>query len=241
MKEFKISSTSFEKPSEIKISPELEDVQRLMPMSEEDYQRLKESIQSYGKLREHLKGYQDKTGTFFLLSGWNRLKIASELEFKTIPCDIVEGLETPEERKQYAISENLDRRQLTTEQKRELVKFFLRLNPENSDREISKKVGVSHPTVSKIREDEISRGKIYHVDKKDSLGRKVGKKISRGEIPHVEKQTSKTSQNQNREVSKSSPTQTKQDRIKALKMEKKRLEKELDKVEKELKKLEAKK
>jgi hypothetical protein len=230
MNDFKISSTAYEKPSDIKISPELEEVQEMMPMSNEDYNRLKESIQTYGKLREHLKGYQDKkTGTLFLLSGWNRLKIASELNFESVPFDVVEGLENETERKKYAISENLDRRQLTTEQKRELVKYFLRLNPEKSDREISTKVGVSHPTVSKLREKEISRGKIYHVEKKDSLGRKVGEKPNKNPV--------KTPQNEPSKDSKSSPTQDKAERIKELKTEKKRLENLLKEVEQELKKL----
>lgn len=238
MKELKISSTSYEKPGDIEISPELKTVQIMMPMSDDDYARLKESIESYGKLRENLKGYQDqRTGTFFLLSGWNRLKIATELGWKTVPIDVVEGLENETERKQYAISENLDRRQLTTEQKRELTKYFLKLNPEKSNLEISKKVGVSDKTVNSARKELESRSEIPNVEKKDSLGRKVGKKISRGEIPHVEKSTPKTSQNQNREVSKPSPNLSKVDEIKALKSEKKRLEKELKEVDKKLKKL----
>lgn len=228
MKQFKPSSTSYEKPSDIQISPELKEVQSMMPMSQEDYQRLKASIEKDG-LRENLKGYQDKTGTFYLLSGWNRLEIAKELGWKTVPIDVIEGPESQEERKLYAISENLDRRHLTSEQKRELVRFYLRLNPEESDREVSKKTGVSHPTVSKLREEEISRGKIFHVEKKDSLGRKVGKK----KLP-------KTSQNQSSKTSRSSLVILPKERLKDLKNEKKRLEGELKRIEKEIKTLESK-
>lgn len=237
MKDFKISSTDYINPKEIKISPELEAVQVMMPMSDEDYQRLKESISTYGKLRENLKAYQDKKGTFFLLSGWNRLKIATELSWKTVPIDVVEGLESEVDRKQYAISENLDRRQLTTEQKRELIKFFLKMNPEKSNLEISRKIGVSDKTVSSARKELESRSEIPNVEKKDSLGRKVGEKISRSEIPNVEKFNPKTAQNRSDKVSKHSSTPSKAEKIKALKIEKKRLESELKQIEREIKKL----
>ena len=216
--------------SEVKISSELETVQKLMPISQEDYNRLKQSIERDGKIREPLKGYQDKVGNFFLLSGWTRLKIASELGFKTVPVDFIEGLDSKEKRESFAISENLDRRHLTTEQKRELVKYFLKLNPEKSDREISKQTGVSHPTISKIREDEISRGKIYHVEKKDSLGRKVGDKKS-------VKKTSQSSLKQSSKVSKGKVSNDSRTRIKELKAEIKTLETELGKKKKELAKL----
>lgn len=223
--------------SEIKISPELETVQKLMPISQEDYDRLKKSIERDGKIREPLKGYQDKVGNFFLLSGWTRLKIASELGFKVVPVDYIEGLDTKERRESFAISENLDRRHLTTEQKRELVKYFLKLNPEKSDREISKQTGVSHPTVSKIREEEISRGKIFHVEKTDSLGRKVGNKKTRSEIPNVKNNPSKTSQNQSSKVPKGKSTIDPKKRIRELVSEIKTLETELNKKRKELQKL----
>jgi len=78
--------------SEVKISSELETVQKLMPISQEDYNRLKQSIERDGKIREPLKGYQDKVGNFFLLSGWTRLKIASELGFKTVPVQGFDSL-----------------------------------------------------------------------------------------------------------------------------------------------------
>lgn len=216
--------------SEIKISPELETVQKLMPISQEDYDRLKQSIEEDGKIREPLKGYQDKVGNFFLLSGWTRLKIASELGFKTVPVDFIEGLDTKEKRESFAISENLDRRHFTTEQKRELTKYFLRLNPEKSDREISKQVGVDHKTVSKLREKEISRGEIPHVEKKDSLGRKVGDK-------RPSKKASKTSQNQSSKVPKGKSTIDPKKRIRELVSEIKTLETELNKKRKELQKL----
>ena len=231
MKDFKISSTAYEKPSDIKISPELEEVQEMMPMANEDYNRLKESIQTYGKLREHLKGYQDKkTGTLFLLSGWNRLKIASELNFESVPFDVVEGLENETERKKYAISENLDRRQLTTEQKRELVKYFLRLNPEKSNREISDKVGVDHKTVSTQREKLESTGEIPQLEKTTG---KDGKERPKNQL----KNSSNPSQNPPSKDSKPSKPPSKAERIKELKTEKKRLENLLKEVEQELKKL----
>lgn len=226
--------------SEIKISPELETVQKLMPISQEDYDRLKQSIERDGKIREPLKGYQDKVGTFFLLSGWTRLKIARELGFKTVPVDYIEGLDTKENRESFAISENLDRRHLTTEQKRELVKYFLKLNPEKSDRQLAKETGVSDKTVNKIRENLKSRSEIPNVDKADSLGRKVGDKKTRSEIPNVKNNPSKTSQNQSSKVPKGKSTIDPKIRIRELKSEIKTLETELKERRKELQKLEKK-
>ena len=226
--------------SEIKISPELETVQKLMPISQEDYDRLKQSIERDGKIREPLKGYQDKVGNFFLLSGWTRLKIAKELGFKIVPVDFIEGLDSKEKRESFAISENLDRRHLTTELKRELVKYFLKLNPEKSDREMSKKTGMSDKTINKIREDLESRSEIPNVGKRDSLGRKVGEKKARSEFPNVKNKPSKISQNQSSKVSKGKVSIDPKIRIKELKSEIKTLETELKGKKKELQKLEKK-
>lgn len=222
-----------ESVSEIKISPELETVQKLMPISQEDYNRLKQSIERDGKIREPLKGYQDKVGNFFLLSGWTRLKIASELGFKTVPVDFIEGLDTKEKRESFAISENLDRRHLTTEQKRELVKYFLKLNPEKSDREISKQTGVDHKTVSTNREILESTGEIPQFN--ETVG-KDGKSRPR----KTKKSPSKTSQNQSSKVSKGKVSIDPKIRIKELKSEIKTLETELKEKKKELQKLETK-
>jgi len=162
------------------IHPALQKVQSLMPTDKEDRDRLKASIEKNG-IRDPLKViYSEDDGEPYLISGWTRLKIASELGLQTVPILPVNPQEDPED---YAISENLDRRQLTLEQKRILAGYLLKKNPEKSDRQIAKESGISHPTVTKIREE--SRGKIYHVsqtqggkpsNKKDSLGRKVGEK-----------------------------------------------------------------
>jgi hypothetical protein len=61
----------------------------------------------------------------------------------------------------FVISANKHRRHLTTKQKRELVAKLLQLNPAQSDRQVAEATGVSHPTVSAVRAEQESVGKIY--------------------------------------------------------------------------------
>jgi ParB-like nuclease domain len=64
-----------------------------------------------------------------------------------------------------ALSLNLHRRHLDSQQKRDLIAKLLKANPEASDRKIAKTVGVSHPTVGAIRDELESTGKIYQLEK----------------------------------------------------------------------------
>ena len=213
---------------------ELKTVQVLMEIDSEDYQNLKASIEKDGKIREPLKGYRDKQGNLFLLSGWNRLKIAKELGWKTVPFTEVEGLDTKEQREAFAISENLARRQLGTNQKQNLIAYYLKLNPELSNRAIADKTGVDKNTVKKKREELEGTGEIHQLGKtvgKDGKERTTKPKLEgTGEIPQLKTQPTKAS-------SKAPKPQDPKDRIKELKLEKKELETRLKAIDKELTKL----
>jgi hypothetical protein len=73
----------------------------------------------------------------------------------------------------YIISANINRRNLTGEQKRELVTKVLKANPERSDRATAELVRVDHKTVGSVRRDLEARGDVPHVEKRvDTKGRK---------------------------------------------------------------------
>src|SRR5262249_9530413 len=73
----------------------------------------------------------------------------------------------------YVISQNLHRRHLTTEQKRELIGKRLEAQPGKSDRAIGKIAKVDNKTVASVRAEKERREEIPHVETKtDSKGRK---------------------------------------------------------------------
>jgi hypothetical protein len=87
----------------------------------------------------------------------------------------------------FAISMNLVRRHLSSEQKRTLVSKLLALKPESSDRQIGKLAGVNNKTVAVVRKEKERREEIPHVDARvDSKGRKQPRrKVSAPAAPYV--------------------------------------------------------
>ncbi|MBR0937421.1 ParB N-terminal domain-containing protein [Bradyrhizobium jicamae] len=69
----------------------------------------------------------------------------------------------------YAVSLNIRRRHLTTEQKRDLIAAILKATPEKSNRQIAETVKASHVTVGAVRAEMESTGQI------DQLTKTVGK------------------------------------------------------------------
>lgn len=173
-----ITGEGFMVPEKVKIAPELANVQHLMPMSADDREALRESIKKDG-IREPLRGYS--VGMIFhVLSGYNRLSIACELnaeakakgENPPFPLVKTQTIET-DDREAFAVDENHARRQLDGEAKKAKAEWLLRRNPAMSDREAAKKSGLSKNTAAKVRKKLEGRGQIDHVDKRtDSKGRK---------------------------------------------------------------------
>ena len=56
----------------------------------------------------------------------------------------------------WVISTNFHRRQLTTKQKQEMIEGMIRRNPDLSDREIARQIGVSDSTVGAARDRFVS-------------------------------------------------------------------------------------
>ena len=67
----------------------------------------------------------------------------------------------------FVLSANVHRRHLTIEQKDDLIAKLLKAQPEKSNRQLAKMVGVSHPHLAAVRaklEKYRRRGNGYHVD-----------------------------------------------------------------------------
>ena len=128
-------------------SPELVEVQALMPIDPADRERLKEDIAKDG-IRDAIKVYKNGS-KYYILGGYNRWRIAQELGISTVPVEIYHI--GPEERRDLVIKDNLNRRHLTREQKQRLIAYFLKQNPEQSNRAIAEKTGSDDKTVGKVR------------------------------------------------------------------------------------------
>jgi len=128
-------------------SPELVEVQALMPIDPADRERLKEDI-AQGGIRDAIKVYKNGS-KYYILGGYNRWRIAQELGISTVPVEIYHI--GPEERRDLVIKDNLNRRHLTREQKQRLIAYFLKQNPEQSNRAIAEKTGSDDKTVGKVR------------------------------------------------------------------------------------------
>lgn len=157
----KVGST-LKNPLALQASPELVELQAYMPMSPEDRENLKKDIEATGEIRDPVKVYHDK-GVYFILGGYNRVQIARELNINVVPVDVYEG--TTEERRELVVNDNLSRRHLTQKQKTSLIDFFLKKDPEQSNKTVAKKTGTTKETVKDRREKLEAGGEIRPVEK----------------------------------------------------------------------------
>ena len=150
--------------------------QFLPDLTVDEFAALKKSIADTGM------GYAviyDEDGN--ILDGHNRVRAWKELvrEGKAVGeefTDVRKGL-TEAEKVALVLSLNLDRRHLTSVQKRDVIARVLFADPERSDRQVAKDIGVSHTTVSSVRDEAEQRGQIGHVAKTtDTLGREQPRK-----------------------------------------------------------------
>jgi len=173
-------------PRELTPAPEITDLQRVMPISDQDRARLTNDIEEAGVVRDPLKGYIRDAGKVYIFAGINRMNIATRLRLKTVPVDIYSG--TREEIRELAVKDNLNRRHLTREQKIKLIDYFLNEDPEMSNRAIGRVAGADHKTVSRRRKELETIGRIPETERvKDPRGRKHPVKKGPGEIPQVGK------------------------------------------------------
>lgn len=139
--------------------------QTMPPLAQEDADALERSIRTHGIQTPIIV---DEQGN--IIDGHHRREIAERCGL-SLPVEVRRGLDEST-KVALSISLNVDRRQLTREQKREIIAASLRAEPEASNREHARRVGVSDNTVGAVRSDLEERAQIAHVDERtDSLGR----------------------------------------------------------------------
>ena len=172
----KKTTTTQINPSLLTPSPELEELQHLMPMDQADRERLKKDIGHNG-VRDPIKVYQNEDGEFFIIGGLNRWEIALEQGIPAVDITIYEG--TPAEISELVINDNFNRRHLDSKGKQKIIEYRLKQDPRQSNRQIAKKTGTDHHTVAKVRKAGEDKGEIEKVEKTVGLdGKERKKKVS---------------------------------------------------------------
>lgn len=130
--------------------------QLLPPLSDDDYAALKADIAKHGV---KVPVEYDEAGA--ILDGHHRVAICRELGITEWPRFIRKNL-TEEQKREHALSLNVNRRQLSQAEKRKAVREWLKAAPGKSCRAIASAVGVDHKTVSAARRDLVDGGEIPH-------------------------------------------------------------------------------
>jgi hypothetical protein len=133
----------------------------------EEFETLKRDIAERG-----VQVAIEVTETGDTLDGHQRLRACQELKIKNYPRRIISGLDERGKR-HHAIKANCLRRQLSRQQRRDLIAAELRRNPRQSNRLLADLVGVDKNTVQSVREQLISGGEIHHVGARDGKDGKV--------------------------------------------------------------------
>ena len=147
--------------NDLGISPELTEVQALMPIDPKDRENLKKDIEESGEIRDPVKVYVNGNGSYLILCGYNRWRIAQELGWENVPIEVLNL--PPADRQELVWKDNLNRRHLTRDQKQRLIDHFLKTDPVQSNRDIAKKTGSDHKTVGERRTKLESGGEIPHL------------------------------------------------------------------------------
>lgn len=162
----KTKTTTQINPQLLTPSPELLELQPLMPISKDDRDTLTTDIRENG-IRDAIKVYQDEDGAFFIIGGLNRWEIAKELGIEIVDIMIFDG--TEKEIKELVINDNLSRRHLKTADKRALIGAKLELDPAKSNRKIARETGVDHKTVGDVRREKVKAGDIPAVEGRERV------------------------------------------------------------------------
>jgi hypothetical protein len=135
--------------------------QTMPQLSPDEYSNLEQSIRDHGM---QVPVIVDEFGV--IIDGHHRQKIAQTLGIDC-PTDIKTGM-TDAEKRSLSISLNIDRRQLSREQRRVIIEANLRAEPQLSDREHAKRAGVSPSTVGAVRDGLERDGELSKLDSRVS-------------------------------------------------------------------------
>lgn len=120
--------------------------QVMPPLTADEYATLRADIEHRGVL---VPVVRDQHGN--LLDGHHRSQIADELGI-TYRVDVIR-VQDEHEARSTARAYNMARRHLTRAQKRELIADEIQADPDRSDREIGRLLGVDHKTVGSVRRE----------------------------------------------------------------------------------------
>lgn len=136
----------------------MKDYQVMPPLSADEYSELKNDIAERGVM---VPIEYDEYGN--VLDGHHRLQICAELGITDFPTVIREGM-TEAEKRTHARKLNMARRQLSRDQRRDLILDEALEHPEKSDRQIAKELSVSPTTVGTVRAQAASEGQVSKLD-----------------------------------------------------------------------------
>ena len=124
-----------------------------------------------------------------ILDGRNRYLAAKQAGVALSLADHFRRLPAGVDAWDFVVSENIQRRHLTREQKQEVIASLLKADPSKSNRAIAATAKVSHHTVGEMRSELEATGQIAQLETttgKDKKKRKVSKKKTRAaDAPHV--------------------------------------------------------
>jgi hypothetical protein len=163
------------------------------PLPPDELKALGEDIKAH-RLQNRVKLWAEKTPDgvrYSVLDGRSRL---DAMEAAELPIQVFVGstpnrnfFEVVEEHVDpwdYVISANIRRRHLTGEQKRDLIAELLKVNPDRSNLQTAKIVGVDDKTVGSVRREMEGRSEIPNVDKTtDTRGRRQPARRPRPSAP----------------------------------------------------------
>lgn len=135
--------------------------QTMPSLSGEDFANLEQSIRDNGIQVPVIVDDEGHT-----IDGHHRQKIAESLGI-TCPVEVKFGL-TDAQKRTLSLSLNLDRRQLSREQRREVIEGSLKSDPELSNRQHAERTGADHKTVGNVRDRLESTGEIPQSDVRTS-------------------------------------------------------------------------
>src|SRR6516162_940098 len=156
-------------------------------MSESELRELGEDIKENGQ-RVQVVLWKDPSpgGEYWLIDGRNRLdamELAGLCVFDKIGRQRFYWRLMDGDPYEQVLSLNLLRRNLTDEQRRELIAKIIKAKPEASDRAIAKQVERDHKTVAKVRRKLESTGEVSPVQKR--VGADGKQRKSRAPRPKV--------------------------------------------------------
>ena len=149
------------------------------PLGKQDLRALADDIKQHG-LRQAVSVIKDVDGNPVLLDGINRLD-ALELLGEEIALDnraIFEQLPADIDADAFVVSQNIHRRHLSAEQKRELIGKRLVADPSKSNLQIAREIRADDKTVASVRRELEARSEIPNVETRtDTRGRKQPAKV----------------------------------------------------------------